>query len=64
MQSAIDKMLKSGEIDCYIKTSALFGDNIKNVFDEAIYRAYIKKNDQVGHFNQEERERKDSIPEI
>jgi len=36
------------EIDVYIKTSALYGENIKNVFDEAIYRAYTLKNDKVG----------------
>ncbi len=59
VQSAIDRMIGK-DIDVYIKTSSLFGDNIKNVFDEAIYRAYVKKNGKMGDFikddNQKEEE--------
>ena len=55
-------MIANKEIDVYIKTSALFGDNVKNVFDEAIYRAFTMKNGGVGEFNKDDVSKKEDLP--
>jgi hypothetical protein len=34
--------------EAYFKTSALFGSNVKNVFDEAIFKVYQARCDTLG----------------